>query len=132
MQNKVVWINIKASKLGRFFFILTYTSLILVVVAHLHSITTWLALLVLLQGGWSWHKAFGSAAPVALMLEANTLSVQLAKGQLQLWQPPLLVISRFILVFKRPGLLAWPWFLWPDALTAEDHHQLRYFLRSWR
>lgn len=131
MQNTEVWINIKASKLGRLFFLVAYSGLVSIIIHYQHPLCYWLALLVLLQGGWSWHQAFGTAAPVALLIDNHELYLELTSGQLQKVQPPLLIKSRFCLVFKRKGLFSWPWLLWPDAMSACKHHQLRYFLRSW-
>ncbi|NLW05769.1 MAG: hypothetical protein GX029_11200 [Pseudomonadaceae bacterium] len=131
MQNTEVWINIKVSKLGRLFFLLAYACLIFIIIHYQHPLSYWLALLVLLQGGWGWRQAFGTAAPLALLIENHELYLELASGQLQILRPPLLVHSRFFLVFQRSGVFAWPWLLWPDAITAKEHHQLRYFLRSW-
>ncbi|GLR62687.1 hypothetical protein GCM10007878_01220 [Marinospirillum insulare] len=126
-----VWINIKVSKLGRIFFLLVYTGLIVVLLSH----TSWLAngfiALLLLHAWWSWRQAFGVAAPVALLLKDKELYWQLARGQQQLLQPPAVLFSRFILVFKPAGPFAWPWLLWPDSLSPKEHHQLRCFLRTW-
>lgn len=132
MQNTATCINIKASNLGRLFLLLAYASLLLLVIWYSHPVTYWLVPLILLHGWWSWRQAFGVAAPKALLLKNNSISLQLASGELQLLQPPLLVHSRYCLVFKRSGGLAWPWLLWPDAVSASEHHQLRFFLRSWR
>lgn len=132
MQNKVVWINIKVSKLGRVVFLLSYALLLLLVTWHSNPATAWLLPLILVQGGWSWRQAFGAAAPVAFIIKNDKLRLQLASGQLRTLKPPLAMRSRFFIVFKRKGLLAWPWLLWPDAISASEHHQLRYFLRSWR
>ncbi|HKM14996.1 MAG TPA: hypothetical protein VJY63_03600 [Marinospirillum sp.] len=132
MQNTETWINIKASKLGRCFFLFGYAGLISVIIDYSQPLINGLIIFVLLHAGWSWRQAFGSAAPVAFLIENHQLYVQLASGQLQTVQPPLLISSRFALVFKRSGLFVWPWLLWPDAISAKEHHQLRYFLRSWR
>lgn len=131
MQKMAVWINIKASKLGQSFFLLTYAGLILIVFMHNFWLTNGLIPFILLQGWWSWRKNFGVTAPVALLIKNNQLFCKLASGRLQLLQPPAVLFSRFTLVFKPVGLLAWPWFLWPDAISRNEHHQLRYFLRAW-
>lgn len=131
MHGKVVWINIKASNLGRVFLLLAYLLLLLLVIWPAPALALGLVPFILLHAVWSWRQAFGKAAPVALQLKNNQLSVQLAKGQLQVWQPPLLLFSRYCLVFKRPGIFAWPWLLWPDSISQEEHHQLRFFLRAW-
>ncbi len=132
MQNKVVWINIRVSKLGRLVFLLGYALLLLLVSCHSNPATAWLLPLIILQGGWSWRQAFGAAAPVAMLIKNDKLRVQMASGQLRILIPPLAMRSRFFIAFKRQGLGAWPWLLWPDAISASEHHQLRYFLRSWR
>lgn len=132
MQNTEVWINIKASNLGRCFFLLGYAGLMGIIISHSQPFINGLIILVALHGGWSWRQAFGNAAPVAFLIENQQLYAQLASGQLEALQSPLLIRSRFVLVFKRTGLFAWPWLLWPDAINATAHHQLRYFLRSWR
>lgn len=135
MQNKVIWINIKVSRLGRLVFLLGYALLLLSVTWHSNPATAWLLPLILVQGGWSWRQAFGAAAPVAFIIQNNQLRIQLASGQLRSLQPPLARRSRYFITFKRKARLAWlawPWLLWPDAISASEHHQLRYFLRSWR
>ncbi len=131
MHDKVVWINIKASNLGKAFLLLAYISLLLLVIWPAPALAQGFVPLILLHAWWSWRQAFGAAAPIALQLKNNQLSVQLAQGQLQVWKPPLLLFSRYCLVFKRPGILAWPWMLWPDSVSHQEHHQLRFFLRAW-
>jgi len=131
MQKMVVWINIRVSKLGRIFFLFVYTGLLIVVFSHASWLANWFLPLLVLHAWWCWRQAFGVAAPVALLLKDNELYWQLASGQLQLLQPPTILFSRFILVFKPAGLFAWPWLLWPDAVSSSDHHRLRYFLRAW-
>jgi len=126
-----VWISIKVSRVGRLFFLLTYTGLVAVIFFHTFWLTNWLIPPLLLHAWWSWRQAFGVAAPVALQLKDNKLYWQLASGQLQLLQPPAILFSRFVLVFKPAGLFAWPWLLWPDAVSSKDHQRLRYFLRAW-
>lgn len=105
--------------------------LLAIVSFHAFWLTNWLLPLLLLQAGWSWRQAFGAAAPVALLLKDNKLYWQLASGQLLLLQPPVILFSRFVLVFKPAGLFTWPWLLWPDAISSSEHHRLRYFLRAW-
>lgn len=132
MPNKVVWINIKASKLGQVLLFVVYVSLLIIVIWHAHPLAYGLAALILVHACWSWRQAFGAAAPKALQLKNNQVSILLANGELHLWQPPLLVASRYCLVFKRSGMFAWPWLLWPDSVSQAEHHQLRFFLRAWR
>lgn len=131
MQKTVIWINIKASKTGRLFLVLAYAGVIFTVICYNYLLASWLVPLILLQGWWSWRLAFGVAAPLALLLKEKKLYLQLASGQLQYLKPPLLVHSRYCLVFKPSGLFSWPWLLWPDAISTTEHQQLRYFLRGW-
>lgn len=131
MQKMAVWINIKVSKLGRMFFLLIYMGLVAILLSHTSWLANGLIAPLLVHAWWSWRQAFGAAAPIALLLKDNKLYWQLARGQRQLLQPPAVLFSRFILVFKPVGSLAWPWLLWPDAVSSSEHHQLRCFLRTW-
>lgn len=141
MPNKAIWINLNKSKLGRLVYISIYTGLALAVLAHPNPQTNWLLLALGLHGWWSWQQAFGRFAPQALLLyqrkqgattqRQQRVKLQLATGELLDCPAPLLMHSRYVLVFKPLHPYAWPWLVWPDAVTPEEHHQLRYFLSGW-
>lgn len=127
-----VLISIKASNSGRFCLLLVYSGLMLGCLLHPQWLIGLLVLPLALHGWWHWHHAFGALAPVTLELdsEADELWLTTRKGSCIKLSTPLVWRSRWWLVFRRPGLLVPPWLLWPDAVSAEEHHQLRYLLYS--
>ncbi|MBE0506207.1 MAG: hypothetical protein IBX50_05740 [Marinospirillum sp.] len=132
MQKTAVSISIKASDRGRSCLLLVYSGLMLGCLLHPQLLIRLLVLPLALHGWWHWRYAFGAQAPVTLELETDEVWLTTRQGSSIKLSPPLLWRSRWWLVFRRPGFLVPPWLLWPDAVSAEEHHQLRTGLSSWR
>ncbi|SFX62185.1 hypothetical protein [Marinospirillum alkaliphilum] len=126
MPKTAVSISLKASDLGRSLLPLVYGGLLLACLLHPHPISDTLVLLPLLLGIWHWYRDFGPLAPVLLEVDEQEVWLTDRQGVSQPVPLPLLWRSRHWLVFRRG---VWPWILWPDAVSAAEHHQLRVLLK---
>lgn len=133
MPNKASWINLKTSKLSLLFYGSSYSLILGLLLSHANPLAQGLALIVAVQGGLTAYFTYGPTAPKALKPTTNQqLNALLKNGRLIRLQPPLLVQSRYLIVFRPWRAWGWPWLLWPDALTKQEHHRLRFFLASWQ
>lgn len=132
MQKTAVSISIKVSDSGRICLLSVYAGLMLGCLLHPQWLVQLLVLPLTLHGWWHWRYAFGALAPVTLELDMDEVWLTTQQGSCIKLSPPLFWRSRWWLVFRRPGLWVPLWLLWPDAVSAEEHHQLRCLLHSWR